>query len=204
MTVTQIVPVDKRRSKVFLDEDLAFVLYRGELRQYQIKEGEELEEQLYDEIVDTVLCKRARERVLYLLKASDKTEQELRRKLQDGFYPEKAVNYAINFVKDYHYIDDRDYARRYVESQSSKKSRRQIGYNLQQKGLPKEIIKELLEEGPVDEQSQICQYLKKKGYLGRELDRTERQKAMQALGRKGFDYEEINRAMRECCSDDYE
>lgn len=204
MTVTQIVPVDKRRSKVFLDEDLAFVLYRGELRQYQIKEGEELEEQLYDEIVDTVLCKRARERVLYLLKASDKTEQELRRKLQDGFYPEKAVNYAINFVKDYHYIDDRDYARRYVESQSFKKSRRQIGYNLQQKGLPKEIIKELLEEGPVDEQSQICQYLKKKGYLGRELDRTERQKAMQALGRKGFDYEEINRAMRECCSDDYE
>lgn len=50
-------------------------------------------------ILKEVLFKRARERVLFLLKSSDKTEQELRRKLKDGGYPKEAADYAIDFLK---------------------------------------------------------------------------------------------------------
>ena len=67
MRVTSIVPVDKRKSKVFLDEDFAFVLYGGELRRYGISEGGQVSEELYRRIVEEVLNKRARERSLYLL-----------------------------------------------------------------------------------------------------------------------------------------
>ena len=75
MEITAVEPLDKRRSKIFLEEKIAFVLYRGELRTYQIEEGGELSEENYKQIVEEVLIKRAKERALYLLKDRDRTEK---------------------------------------------------------------------------------------------------------------------------------
>ena len=115
MTVTEIIPLDKRRSKVILDEDFALALYNGEIKRYHMEAGEELPEETYREILEEILLKRAVERVCYLLKSSDKTEQELRQKLKDGYYPGEAIDYAIEFLKKHRYINDEEYGRRYVE-----------------------------------------------------------------------------------------
>lgn len=195
MTVTEIVPFDKRRSKVILEDDFTLVLYRGEIKRFGIEEGKPLSEETYQEILQEVLLKRARERVLFLLKSSDKTEQELRRKLKDGGYPKEAVDYAINFVKEHRFINDQDYGRRYVEFNSERKSERQIQYELQKKGLDKEVIQEILKEQPVDEEAQIQAYVKKKRLQPEEMDFKERHKVMVALGRKGFSYEAISRVL---------
>ena len=195
MTVTEIVPFDKRRSKVILEDDFTLVLYRGEIKRFGIEEGKPLSEETYQEILQEVLLKRARERVLFLLKSSDKTEQELRRKLKDGGYPAEAVDYAINFVKEHRFINDQDYGRRYVEFNSERKSERQIQYELQKKGLDKEVIQDILNEQPVDEEAQIQAYIKKKRLKSEEMDFKERHKVMAALGRKGFSYEAISRVL---------
>lgn len=195
MIVTEIVPVDKRRSKVILDEDFALVLYRGECNRFGIKEGEELSEDTYQEILKEVLFKRARERVLYLLKASDKTEQELVRKLKDGGYPKEAIDYAVGFVKEHRFINDENYGKRYVEFNSRRKSEKQIQFELQRKGLDKEMIRDILKEQPVDEEAQIQAYIRKKRIDPKELDRKERSKVMASLGRKGFSYEAVNRVL---------
>ena len=42
MTVTAIVPVDKRKCKVFLGEDFAFVLYKSEAARFHIEEENDL------------------------------------------------------------------------------------------------------------------------------------------------------------------
>ena len=42
MIVTDIIEVTKAKSRVYLDEEAAFVLYKGELRLYHICKGEEL------------------------------------------------------------------------------------------------------------------------------------------------------------------
>jgi regulatory protein len=203
MIVMEIVPVDKRRSKVILDEDFTLVLYRGEIKRFGIEEGEELSEDTYQEILKEVLLKRARERVLYLLKASDKTEQELVRKLKDGGYPQEAIDYAISFVKEHRFINDEDYGKRYVEYNSKRKSERQIQYELQKKGLDKEMIRDILEEQPVDEEAQVLAYIKKKRLVPEELDRKERAKVISSLARKGFSYEVVSRVFGSICSDDF-
>lgn len=202
MTVTEIVPVDKRRSKVILEEDFTLVLYRGEIRKFGIEEGKPLSEETYQVILKEVLFKRARERVLFLLKSSDKTEQELRRKLKDGGYPKEAADYAIDFLKKHNFINDQDYGRRYVEFNSGRKSERQIRYELQRKGLDKEVIQELLSEQPVDEVAQIQNYVKKKCLNPEEMDFKQRSKMMAALGRKGFSYDAISRVLGGIYSDD--
>ncbi len=202
MTVTEIVPVDKRRSKVILDDDFTLVLYRGELRRYSIEEGNEISGEVYQEIVKEILCKRARERVLFLLKSSDKTEQELRRKLKEGYYPQEAIDYAIIFLKEHRFINDQDYARRYVEFNSRRKSERQIKFELQRKGLDKDIIGDTLKEQPVDEAAIVREYIRKKRLVPEQMDAREKSKVMASLGRKGFSYEAVSRVLGEIFVDD--
>ena len=59
MMVTAVIPVDKRKSKVFLEEGFAFVLYRGEVERYMIEEGRKLEDEVYEEIIRDVLRPRS-------------------------------------------------------------------------------------------------------------------------------------------------
>lgn len=191
MKVIRIEPLDKRRRKVILDEGFALVLYGGELGRFNIREGGELAPEVYEEIIAAVLSRRARERMVYILKASDKTEAVLRTKLKEAFYPEAAIEAAILFGKEHHYIDDTRFAEQYIRYQSRKKSRRQLVYELQQKGVDREIITRCLEACPVDESQQVRTYLRKKGLEGRALSREEQQKAGMALARKGISWEVI-------------
>ena len=195
MRIVQIEPLDKRRRKVLLDEGFAFVLYGGEIRRYQIEEGGELSRDTYDEIVNSILCRRARERMLYLLKASDKTEAEVRKKLTQAWYPEPAVEAAVAFAKQHRYIDDAGYAERYIRCRGTRKGRRQIAYELQQKGINREVIEQCLEVIPIDEERVVRSYLKKKGLEGRDLSPEERSKAGMALGRKGISWEIIRKVL---------
>ena len=131
---------------------------------------------------------RAKERALYLLGASAKTESWMRRKLSGEGYPAEAVDYALNVLKEYHYIDDRAYTEAFIRFTCGKKSLRQIEFELQQKGVSKELIRSVLEEFPVDEEESA---------RGTEITREERNRLAGYLSRKGYSLDVINRVIRE-------
>ena len=106
MIVTKLEAAAKTKYKVFLDHQFAFVLYKGELARYGICEGAEIEEGQAQEILSTVIQKRARLRAMHLLEAMDRTEEGLREKLRQGLYPAEAVEEAIEYVNSFGYIDD--------------------------------------------------------------------------------------------------
>ncbi|MGN1146672.1 MAG: regulatory protein RecX, partial [Acetatifactor sp.] len=64
MIVTQIVEMSKTRSKIYIDQEFAFVLYKGELRLYHICEGQEIAWEDYRTIMEEVLPKRAKLRAM--------------------------------------------------------------------------------------------------------------------------------------------
>lgn len=198
MIVTGLEAVGKNRSRVYLDEELAFVLYKGELSRYGIKEGAELSEDIYREILDTVLTKRAKLRCMNLLKSMDRTEFQLRQKLRQGDYPEEVTERAIAYVKKFGYVNDRAYALRYIESRQGRDARRQIACDLRQKGISQDIIQEAFEEAePQDEEALIRRLAEKKHIDPRTADRKERQRLYGFLMRKGFSADAIGRALRE-------
>ena len=81
MQVIEITELDKRRSRVRLEDGRSFTLYKGECRQLGLREGEECAEGLLEEIYGKILKTRARKRALHLLERMDHTEAQLRRKL---------------------------------------------------------------------------------------------------------------------------
>ena len=59
MIVKAVVPVDKRKCKVFLEGDFAFVLYKSEAARFHIEEGNDLPAKTYEMIEEEILLKRA-------------------------------------------------------------------------------------------------------------------------------------------------
>lgn len=151
MTVTEIRPLDKKRSRLWIDGCASFALYQGEIRRLGIEEGFEMPEETYQEILQ-VLTKRAKLRGMNLLKRADQTEAGFRRKLRAGYYPEECIEEAVRYVKSYRYIDDERYARNYIAGHRDKKSRKQLFQELILRGISKEMAEEALEaEGETDE-----------------------------------------------------
>ena len=122
MEVTEIQELTKSRSKIVIDQEFAFVLYKGELRQYGIKLGQDLSEETFDEIMTEVLPKRAKLRAMNLLKSRSYTEAQLRTKLQQGGYPETVIAEALAYVASFHYTDDLQYALDYITENEHRKN----------------------------------------------------------------------------------
>ena len=209
MLVTQITELSKSRSKVYIDQEFAFVLYKGELRLYHIKEGEPLKEEDYRIIMEEVLPKRAKLRAMNLLQGREYTTSQLRTKLQQGFYPPKIIEQAIDYVAGFHYIDDLRYAVDYITYHEDSRSRRRIEQDLQGKGILAATIEEAWQAwresgGKQDEQAMIRELLHKKHYdTEGETDWKERQKIYAFLARKGFSAEAIRKAIGGMHGDDF-
>ena len=166
MRIVEIVPVTKTKYRVVTDEQLAFMLYKGELSRYRLKENDELSAEIFQEIFREILVKRAKLRAMHLLTRMDYTEAELEKKLMKGEYTPQAVKIAMDYVRSYHYLDDERYVARYLSAYQGRKSRRQMQFELERKGIPREMIQRRQEamddeEGCVDETNMIRQLLEK-------------------------------------------
>ena len=200
MTVTDIVALDNKRSKVFIDSEFAFILYRGEIRSYGLHTDEEISSPVFNEITNTVIPKRAKLRAMNLLQKRDYTEHKLRDKLREGMYSEEVIDDAISYLKSYKYIDDERFARDYIAYQMNLRSRNRIKQDLIQKGVSSDIIERLLSEAYTEEDNDpelaLCvSLLKKKHYDPDSITFEEQQKLMAFLYRKGFGRDVIGKAL---------
>lgn len=200
MTVTQIIGITRGRFRIYIEEKPAFVLYRGEVKRFGIREGEPVSEDVIREIQEEILPGRAKRRAMNLLQSRDYTESGLREKLRGGDYPENCIEEAIAYVKSYGYVDDRRYAGDFIAYNLDRKSRTRIEQDLMRKGIGKDTIRavfeELEEQGTgQDEEAMIRGLLEKKKYDPQMATRQDKQRMYAFLYRRGFHSEAINRAL---------
>lgn len=198
MVVTKIEAVTKTRFKVYVDEEFAFVLYKGELSRYRIVAEGEISEEMFHKIKKEIILKRAKLRALHLLNDMDRTEAQLRAKLNQGGYTEDIAEQAIAYVKSFGYIEDAGYARRYILSRQGSKSRKEIYAGLCRKGVSKEEIDRAMEEcyGEAGELEAVQALVRKKRFDPETATDAEKQKIYGYLARKGFRYETIRQVIQ--------
>lgn len=201
MMITELKEVSSSRVKVFTDERPAFVLYKGELRKYGLKEGEEISTQVYEELFGEVLPKRAKLRCMNLLKSRDYTTEQLRKKLKLGLYPEEVIDEALSYVASFHYIDDLRYAEDFIHYNSSRKSRKRIENDLLNKGISKDTIQAAWSKWEAagniqDEDAQIEALLLKKHFDASAADTKELRKMYAFLLRKGFSQDKVQKHLQ--------
>lgn len=210
MIITKLEAYTKGRVKVYLNDELAFVLYKREMDSLPLlsssapfKEGIELSDGDVEYIYNNVLKKRARLRCMNLLLKQDRTEKQLMDKLKEGMYPQPVIEDAIGYVKSYGYVDDDRYARSYISYRIESVSKSVLIRDLLKKGVKKEVIdsalESVMEECPVDEEEQIRKLALKKchGTLPEKSDAKGWQRLYRHLLGKGYSYEGVKRALGE-------
>lgn len=205
MTVTRIEEVTKSRVRIYIEEEEAFVLYKGELRTFHIREGEDVAQESYDTIMGELLPKRAKLRAMNLLKSREYTVKQLYDKLKAGGYPEEIIEEALAYVESFHYTDDLRYASAFITSHESTRSRRRIEQDLMTRGIGRETLEKAWREweeegGSQDEQAMIHRLLEKKHFHPQTADQKEKQRMYGFLIRKGFSGEQVRKAI---LADDY-
>ncbi|MBQ2453672.1 MAG: regulatory protein RecX [Lachnospiraceae bacterium] len=191
LEIYKIEEYKKNRKLVYLDEGTpAFCLYTKEIKKYELAEGSIISEEVYGKIVE-LLSKRARERCLYLLESMARTERQLREKLKDAYYPEEAIEYALSYCKEKHYVDDLDYAERFIASRSATLSKKMIEQKLYQRGIGKDVMEQAFEEADIDEEEALRSLIERKYKDIADLSFEDRQKVIKKLMAKGFSYDAI-------------
>ena len=152
----------------------------------ELETKEKSEEEIKDEV------RRAKLRALHLLTAMDRTEANLREKLQAS-YCEEAVETAIDYVKQFGYLDDERFVKNYIESKSRTKSKKQIEQELLlKKGVSKEAIRKGFEDAEMEDITVVIQkYMQKKKIDPRDCDYEQKQKFFVYMLRKGFQIEDL-------------
>lgn len=194
--ITCVEHLQKGKYRVCLDSGESWIMYRSEIRALGLKEGDCLTEGMYQQILKDVIGKRAKKRALNLLEKMDRTESQLREKLEVSEYPTECIEDAIAYVYQYHYLDDLRYAKTFIRFRQEKLSQQQIRQKLMAKGICREYIEQaLIEEYSGDEGTQISNLLQKKHYQGEGRDTAEFRKAYQYLLRRGFRSSDILKEM---------
>lgn len=199
MIVTRIEKQESTKYKIFIDYEYAFLLDQKELEHYPMEEGTVITDQMYTEIIETIVWEHSKQKALNVLKFMDRSEQELRKKLSEAGYTDNIINRTISYVEQYGYLDDTRFAANYLRARMNRKSKIVIQSELLQKGIRKDIIDLIIEEAYGGEEDAellaIRKIIAKKTKAPEELSPEEKRRLMASLYRKGFDIGKIKQVI---------
>ena len=191
MKITSITQQKKRENRynIFIDGQFAFGIDGVDLLYYKLKEGMELSEERYSEILEQLVFVKAREKALKYLDYKQRTEKEVRKKLADEYSPE-IIDRVLEMLKNYKIVDDDNYARLYIKDCLNLKGwgKRRILAELALKGIDRDKA-EMLLENTGDIMLEKAKKLIDKRVKGKITDMAEYKKHFDFLLRRGFDHE---------------
>lgn len=170
-------------------------LYRQTVEDFGLYTGLELTEEEFSKLTEAAGQMSAKMRAVRIISASGVTKRELEHRLiQKGENPENAKD-AVSWLSEMDLIDDEKTARQIVERCIAK------GYGLArakqalyEKRVPKHLWEDVLADYP-SQNDHILSYLENHPEI-RE-DRKARDRAINALLRRGHSYSEIRRGMED-------
>ncbi len=191
--ITSIEPQikDKTRCSVFIDGRFYCGIKLEVAVKYRLKAGMEIDKTELDKIQLETEKVQATEKALTHISASMKTEKQLRDFLFKKGYVEAVVDYVIEKMHYYGYVNDAEYCKAYVGGISNK-SRRAIEIELLKRGVEKSVVEQALEDYE-DDDKQILLLLQK-NLRGKQLTKENVYKACRYLVSKGYEYDAVKRA----------
>ncbi len=159
------------------------------------KEGDELADGEFEDLIHASACSRALRRAYWYLERYDCSKKQMIIKLRRSF-PDYAAAFAAQKCAEQGYIDDRRYAARLAENYITVRhmSCREAQAKLFAKGIPGDIAKEAVGGIECDPTENITELIEKK-YKNRLADKKQRANTVAALARKGFSFGDIKTAL---------
>ena len=191
--ITSIEPQvkDKSRCSVFVDGRFYCGIKLEVAVKHRLKAGTEIDKAELDKIQLETEKAQAVDKALTHISVSPKTEKQMRDFLTKKGYVGAVVDYVMERLHYYGYVDDKEYCRAYVNSVSNK-SKRAMEMELLTRGADKGAIEEALADYEDDEDNILI--LLKKYLRGKEPTKENVYKGCRYLISRGYDYDAVKSA----------
>ena len=194
--ITAIVAQERNKERVnlFVDGEFYAGVSLETVLKLRLKAGEETDAKKLSEIIaETERTEAIQKAGDYALKTL-KTKRQVKDYLLKKGYSEDVVWYCVDKLKEYGYIDDKNYSQRFIESTSKTQGKRLIEYKLMMKGVKKEDIEAAYENAETDD-NENAKRLAEKYLKNKEKTRENILKAYKYLLGRGFSYEQAEYAV---------
>jgi regulatory protein len=187
---------NSQRVNVHLNGHFAFGLAAIEAARLHV--GQLLSPQRVAQLRERDAEERAHERALHLLSYRPRSAAEISRRLRQADFSPAAIEGALARLERVGLVDDRAFARFWVENREAFRPRGQnmLRWELRQKGVADQIIDEALT--PLDETASASRLARRRARRLRDLDApTFRRRLTDYLARRGFSYSTIADVVQE-------
>lgn len=198
MKITAIKQQVKRQDRysVYVDGKYLFSFSENELIASGLRINQELSESELAALKDRAVQDKAYDRALNLISHRPRSEWELRDYLKRKDYDEDVSKAVVDRLRDRGFVNDADFARRWVETRRLLKStsRRRLSQELRQKHIASDIVDQVLAADETNEPDILRDLIERKR---KQLKYQDNLKLMQYLSRQGFNYDDIKSAIEE-------
>lgn len=201
MKITAVEPRRKQMCALFIDGEYVMNLDAQTLIENRFDVGREIDDDELKDIIDKSNERRAKEKALWLISYRSHSKKELFDKLKRSFDEESAQK-AVDRMEELGLINDEEFARLYARKlvNGKKMSVKAAEFELYRKGIDKITAEQVLGELEYDPQTQIIEFITKK-YKNIQDEKIKR-RAVAALQRKGYSWEEIKQAIESLVSEE--
>lgn len=192
---------NKKRFSIYVDDKYSFSMDELDLLRLGLKENNDISKDDLTQYKDYYEYKSAKSTAIKYLCRKMRSAHEINDKLKLKGYSNDIITRVIDELAELKYIDDEALSQFFINDTSKFNpcGKRLLKAKLAQKGINKNIIDEKLSGIGEDGEIALAKKLinkKFKDIFG--FDRKETYKVYQFLLRKGFDYDVIDKAVREC------
>ena len=201
MVITAVEPRRKQMCALFIDGEYVMNLDAQTLIENRFDVGREIDDDELKEIIEKSSERRAKEKALWLISYRSHSKKELFDKLKRSF-DEASAQKAVDRMEELGLINDEEFAKLYARKlvNGKKMSVKAAEYELYRKGIDKITAEQVLSELEYDPQTQIIEFITKK-YKNIQDEKIKR-RAVAALQRKGYSWEEIRQAIESLVSEE--
>jgi regulatory protein len=178
----------------------AFTLSEEILFRSGLQIGDDLDTAAITRLLADDEVSRSTEAALNFLAYRARSEQEVRDRLKRGSFSPEAIDATIARLNDWRYLDDEDFARRWVESRARGKPRGQrlLQQELRQKGIDAETSKQVIAEADLDEVAAATELTRKRLTTMKGEDPVAiRRKIGAYLARRGYGFDVVRQALEQ-------
>lgn len=183
------------RVSVYVDGKYSFSVGVNQVLDQRLHSGLELSETRLAELKHISEFGKAYERALMYVMLRPRSRREVQDYARRKKWNPEDTQAIIEKLVTKRYLDDRSFARSWVESRALNKkiSRRKLVMELKQKGVSDDIITDVLENSSFDETDSLHKLIEKKRKLARYSG--DDQKLMRYLASQGFSFDDIKTAL---------
>ena len=189
---------DPDRISVDVDGSFAFALPATLVADQRLEVGDALDGERVSALLAADQASRATEAALVFLSYRPRAEKEVRDRLRRGGYEQDAIDHAISRLHEWRYLDDADFARRWVENRTAHRPRgkRLLQQELRHKGIDTETARDAIDDADLDETGAAEELARRRlpAYAGDDPAAIRRRLGAY-LARRGYGYDVIRIAL---------